>query len=690
MTGDKTTTVYMRPRARLISLIGEELISDEAVALVELVKNSYDADAKNVWIRFEGESTERMNRVVIQDDGHGMDVKTVLEGWLEPGTLLKRKSERSPTGRFYQGAKGIGRFSAARLADELMMETRVKGAPAVIAIFDWGKFDDDSFLDEIKLEYETSNAIDFDHGTRITLEGLRKEWSNVDFTEIHSRLARLTSPFDEVEGFKIHFYAPEFLLSGEVNPPELLLSPIYRLKGNLDSDGKFHGEFLSHGESEIFENKKLPDSDGVPSCGSFEVDLRVWDRDPLDLQLFVDKEFGRNITEIRAILDSFCGVSLYRDGFRVHPYGEKGDDWLNLDHRSRQNPPKHIANNQIVGSIKTSRRMNPSLKDRSTREGLVHNEEYKDFTSWFIRVLNVLELERYDLRPREEKPKERAREVFEQFQLTDTLRFAERNLGKEHALTKQLIKKDKEIRSGVKEVQEMFSRLLMLSGLGHMVDMVIHEFGKPLGKIKYETTIMAKTLEFNLIDTEEQLNLSLGKIDDWVDQLVLLQKRLEPQTPGKRGRATKFNVRTAIEENFILYQALVDKQKVEHKIIMKEQIHAKMSRAAFDQVVTNLLDNALYWVGDKHGHGKGGQVVVSVSPLENGFEVEVCDDGSGVPEGVTEKIFEPYYTRKADGMGLGLHIARLVIEPYGTVVHQGQGALGGACFRAIFERSVGR
>ena len=89
----------MRPRARLIALIGEELISDEPVAVVELVKNSYDADATKVDVRFEGEAPERPTRIVVEDDGCGMSLRTVLRAWLEPATNSKRTTDLSPRGQ---------------------------------------------------------------------------------------------------------------------------------------------------------------------------------------------------------------------------------------------------------------------------------------------------------------------------------------------------------------------------------------------------------------------------------------------------------------------------------------------------------------------------------------------------------------------------------------------------------------
>jgi len=123
----KSGHAKIRPRARIISLIGDELISDESVAVAELVKNAYDADATRVVVRFEGPNPLKPNSLVIADNGTGMTLNTVLEGWFEPGTTAKKRAMRSPSGRLYQGAKGVGRFAAARLASSLRMETRAQG-----------------------------------------------------------------------------------------------------------------------------------------------------------------------------------------------------------------------------------------------------------------------------------------------------------------------------------------------------------------------------------------------------------------------------------------------------------------------------------------------------------------------------------------------------------------------------------
>jgi anti-sigma regulatory factor (Ser/Thr protein kinase) len=318
----RTGTARMRPRARLVGLIGEELISDEPVALVELVKNAYDADATRVEIRFEPDRAE--TAIVVEDNGHGMALNTLLTAWFEPGTVSKRRIDRSPGGRIYQGAKGIGRFASARLAESLYLESRVSGSDTgIMALLEWGSFNEASYLDEIEIAYEVGQVRGLEAGgTRLTLEKLRKNWNAEDFEELHSRLSRLISPFEDVSDFAIELFIPghpEF--SGQIQPPELILTPRYLLRGALDAAGSFTGELQYEGETvHKLRRRKLGGEAASPICGPFEIEIRAWDRDRQGLEPLVQR-LSLGIQEIRRTLDSYSGVSIYRDGFRVYPYG---------------------------------------------------------------------------------------------------------------------------------------------------------------------------------------------------------------------------------------------------------------------------------------------------------------------------------------------------------------------------------
>jgi signal transduction histidine kinase len=686
----------MRPRARLISLLGDELISDERVAVVELVKNSYDADATRVVVQFEGENPLIPDRLVISDDGHGMTLDTVLAGWFEPGTVTKKAAVRSPGGRLLQGAKGVGRFAAARLAESLYLETKTSdGDDGVTVLLEWGRFDDASYLDEIEIAYESGPIPDRNRGTTLSLLGLRKkkEWTHDDFRALHDRLSRLLSPFGEVRDFRIDLNIPAFPdLTGEVEPHRLTQKPRYRLLGQLSSEGTFTGTIEASAKTvKEFENHPLGKKGEAIACGGFGIEIRAWDRDRPGLTPYMI-EFDLGLRDIRAILDTYSGISLYRDGFRVHPYGEPGNDWLQLDSRSRQVPTTRLANNQLIAAVRLSRDSNPNLVDRTTREGLVHNQAYTALTDWTVRILTLLEAERYRLRPREEPEPDETKTLFEVFDLTPVVREADRQLGERHPVAKLVRQSDSEIREGVKRLQEHYSRLLMTAGIGQIVDLVIHEMGAPIGRANREVAHLERRLD-QFLDGEplEETKQTLTAIKGWLEQLVALRNRLDPKTAGRRGRSTTFEVREEIQGNLLLFESLLAKQNIRVAVSApkKDPLVLHMPRAALGQILANLLDNSVYWLTRHHGDGRGGRIDISVKRLAHGFKIVFSDDGPGVDITDRERIFDPYYSTKANGMGLGLYVARQVIERYGKIIYRDDCALPGACFEADFVQNVG-
>jgi signal transduction histidine kinase len=688
----KSGRAKIRPRARLISLIGDELISDEPVALVELVKNSYDADASRVDVIFVGEDPSEPDAIVVTDNGVGMSLDTVLNAWLEPGTILKKRDERSPGGRLYQGAKGIGRFAAARLGSELLMETKQRGDSQLVSVLlEWGRFDDDSYLDDINVEYDVRAAAESRYGTTLRIEGVRTEiWDTEGYQRLHARLSRLISPFDDVEEFEINLEIPTAPnLSGRVQAPQLVLKPRYMLRGRIDEHGTFNGTLAIEGE-ETSISRSLARGEEKPECGPFEVEIRGWDRDREGLDPIAHRE-NMTVTQIRQTLNTYSGVSIYRDGFRVHPYGEAGNDWLNLDLRSRQNPVRNLANNQLIAAIRISRDSNPDLKDRSTREGMIRNSAHAALEDWFKRVLVILEEQRYRVRPRREDAKTQD-QLFENFDLKQSVEAVTKELGAKHPVTQIVQAAAQKVDEGVERVQEVLSRLLTSAGLGHMIDIVIHEIGAPAGKITRELLIVEKVLREKTSKlSDEWVGENLTAIRTWLDQIHALRQRLDPQSGSRRQRSTTFDVIKEVESTLGLHDAIIAKQRIKLEYRHPDEpLKVRMPQAVLSQVVANLVDNASYWLTQKHGKTGGGAIQVGVEPLDEGFVVRVSDDGPGVDEQDRELIFDAYFSQKTNGIGLGLYIARLVTEPYGRIIYVADGPLSGACFEARFEKGVGR
>jgi hypothetical protein len=367
--GERTGRVVFRPRARILRLLGEELISDEIIAVSELVKNAHDADARSCVIRFTS-VTKPEGEIRIEDDGWGMSLDKFLGGWMQPGASDKRSADRhhTPRGRRVLGEKGVGRFAADKLASRLEVRTRKPCMKEIHASFCWDDYDDDSrLLSDVTSNWEerTVGSIAFS-GTVLRMRGLRTRWNERMFRRLCTRLARLLSPFADRDGFQIVIDSDEFPdYAGDLRNDFLDNSP-YQLDASFDGDD---GLQIRVGRKKWKARWPGP---GSLACGPVNVRLYAFDLDTTSLA-----RIGPNV-EVRAWLREWSGVNVYRDGFRVWPYGEPHADWLGLDQRRVNNPVVRLSNNQVINFVEIARDTNPQLLDQTNREGLIHNTAFDD------------------------------------------------------------------------------------------------------------------------------------------------------------------------------------------------------------------------------------------------------------------------------------------------------------------------
>jgi len=360
-TKKERQTLSFRPRARVIRTIGDRLIGGPESAVIELVKNSHDADAKWVRVKFLPPLDNSAGKITVEDDGHGMSLDDIRDKWIEPATTDKTDRKMSPGGRKFLGSKGIGRFAAAKLGKWLELRTTASNESTegplettVIENIDWDLFDEVKYLSDIEFDYETPEP-ECSAGTVLTISGLVDVWSRKKLEILYQEMRRMLSPL-HVSGdsdFAIYLDLSECtpetcgfdgsaIVNGDdpakddelhrVKPFPLLTSCDYEVSGSFSPDGTFDGTMAIHRgdlKSEKIDLKVPLDAKaGDKHCGTVLVHFFIFDRDENAIKIGMKRAGMGTLTtkQARQILDDISGVAIYRDRFRIRPYGDEEND----------------------------------------------------------------------------------------------------------------------------------------------------------------------------------------------------------------------------------------------------------------------------------------------------------------------------------------------------------------------------
>lgn len=712
----------LRPRARILRTFGDELISSEIVAVFELVKNAFDADATGVVVKFSEPLEPGKGMIEVIDNGHGMDLDTVRTAWMEPATLVRRKNTTSKLKkRRVLGEKGIGRFAASRLANYLELISRtINEDKEAYAFFDWSQFDDeDKYLDEIEIEtyervpeeirdggtievllqYLDAKYFDSaDHGTNLRMKSVRTRWGDEEFESLRAELSRLVSPFFNVDRrnandhFQIFLDLPRSVAqyAGLVEPPEIFKRPHYVIRGTISKTGKYSLwiKMPTKPKAEHIRGSFLSESGKIPTCGPFRVELRIWDRDRDSLRVLAEQAES-DINKVRKDLDEGAGISIYRDGFRVLPYGEPRDDWLRLDMRRVQNPTLRLSNNQILGYIRISADTNPELRDQSNREGLIASQAFNDLGDITENILNEVEQRRYKIRPRKVTI-QRDRGLFSKLTFTDAHEYVNKKYPEDRKLVTLMNKSAKDIDNRIQHVREVLSRYSRLITLGELIDNVVHDIGSPLGKIILLTQQVLR-LMYDAVDGNVQRRSIIQKLRtsrDQSDVIKTVVRRIEPFGGRRRGRPAQIILERVIKDAFDVLE--VDISKVKPDLDLPETTTwVTLDPAEIQVVIINLLRNSLYWLMKVPQKDRKIAVVVERVRRDT-VDVVFSDSGPGVDDSIRDFIFDPYFTTKPNGIGIGLTISGEIVSDFydGKLELVTGGPLPGATFRMRFRRRV--
>lgn len=402
---DQNKELSFRISSGLKNLIGRDLISDRYIAVFELVKNSYDAGASKTTISFE-KSDDGMKRIIISDNGCGMTYDDIINKWLFVAYSEKKPQNRQPSfrdkiKRDVAGAKGVGRFSCDRLGNLLTLVTKTEQDKYANRVdVNWNSFelDDTKEFMNIPVQYSTTEALPsgFKRGTTLIIEGLREEWDRSALLRLKRSLKKLVNP-DADEG-EIPFVI-ELIVESELEKDEketrdrdrvngIIYNDIFekldikttRIEANISHDGETISTKLTDRSEYIFEVVERNRQYGELK----DINIVVF---------YLNQSAKKSFTQQMGVTAKEYGsIFIYKNGFRINPYGESGLDFFGIDQRKAQGYNRYLGTREIMGRISIKGENDQFIETTSRAHGFIQTKEVETLTTFFIeKVLKVLE-----------------------------------------------------------------------------------------------------------------------------------------------------------------------------------------------------------------------------------------------------------------------------------------------------------
>ena len=669
---DNEIEATFKPRARLLIQLGDQLIKNESIAIVELVKNSYDADANIVNIYMENVDDSENGIIIIEDDGYGMSTEIVKNVWLEPGSDFKSKKiqnlELSPKyKRLPIGEKGIGRFGVHKLGSTIEMTTKAKNNKEVFVKIDWTDFNNYRYLEDVPIKiYEREVPKIFkgnNTGTNIVISHLRKQWERGIARGVKRSITALVSPFDSIDSFNPKFDILDKpgwfagLLDWEKVKDYSLFHFEVTIEGNkissfkyqftpwetmpkispreVKTDDKIVNTFI---ELENLKGQKVSLSNH--SIGEIKFEGYIFELDAFLLRMGVSDKSG-----FKTYLRENGGVRVFREGLRVYDYGEPENDWLDLNLRRVNQPTKKISNNIILGAIHLERQQSSDLIEKTNREGFVENDAYLAFKDSILHTIELVETLRYIDKARLKSiygPTPKSAPVMHLLgKVQEYVNKKVKDPEVKTELTKYLVK----IEGDYKRVT---NNLLKAAGAGLSMSVVIHEIEKIIAEVA--KVIQAENSSDRLMNLVKHLS---SLIDGYSEIISESSKSFE-------------NIKLIINQALFNTEYRLEAHNIE---VVKEfenyngSNKLKTARNLLVSSLMNLFDNSIFWLEKAYNGNQNlnKKIFIDLSEDEKHIFLVISDNGTGflIP---TDDIIEPFVSAKPGGIGLGLHIASEIME----------------------------
>lgn len=808
---------------RTARLIGRENVSSQHGALIELLKNSYDADSTQVFLildikydkvpdeidkesfqkikeeieyveifyKFENESyifdktkikekpTEydflelyfkSKNSLYLIDNGEGMPLNVITNSWMTIGTDNKERDHITKKfNRIKTGAKGIGRFALDRLGNNCevitysQVNTKINGYKWWVS---WEDFEEKgavigevyAYYEEIKninnyYNYLTkelpnynnielnkiTNSKHFFTGTCIKISDLRDFWTEKQLNILKDNIETLLPPIEEKNEFKVFLFNSFVNKDAQIGEIQATVCDDYdyKLKLNFDIDNglikytihqsevdinkakKEFNEFIDKKKENYFLSKEISDQININESNRYRtIDLKKLEKIGnfsftfyylkrrntfSDETKFKLKEINGN--KRSEWLDQFGGVRIYRDKFRVRPYGEKNQpafDWLGFGERVASDPTGvgstkntwKVRPNQIFGAVDISRVNNSDLFDKSGREGIIENESFEILKNILISFVEILEFHRQrvirELFELNKKKNPEKSTVDEASEIIKNFKKKSKDSKEKNKKSNESFNEDYEkVTLGFEQLQEEKEELKLenqilrgLASTGLTLAVFTHDLKN------YRFTINSKILSLRKAISKLIPEEQLGEIKDYVNPYILLNDlestgkslnnwfefTLETLKRDKR-KLRSVNLYEEFKRLFVMWQPTLLKKSINLKIPMSSQkFMKKMFTIDFDSIFNNLIINSIYEFENRKDNKKDRNIVIKLIGYDKNKKLIITyeDSGPGLSREIKDPddIFKNNFTTKSDGMGqktgtgLGMWILKNTINDY--------------------------
>ena len=737
----------------LKDIIGKELITQAHTAIFELVKNSYDANATRVDIIFQNIESLDNSKIIIVDDGDGMSGADVVNKWLFVGYSEKKDSgggkinfrdRAAGKSRLAAGSKGIGRFSADRLGRNLVLYTKTSQNTTVYRVsMDWGEFEgnQEKEFHDVAVEYGETEEFPntctrrLTHGTVMEIFPLADEWDKKQLLKLRKYLQRLVNPvqISGGDGFEIHIVADEFLesdrslpdgreyerINGQVNNIVLEKMEIKTTMITCNiTESKIITRIVDKGRF-VFETEEA----NTHQMYLHDININVF---------YLNRDAKNTFTRIMGMHPvEFGSIFLYKNGFRVHPYGEESDDWLNLERRKGQGHSRYLSTRELIGRVEINQKQTGFKEVSSRHGGVVETEEYLQLLE-FMKTRVIRWLERYVVEGLDwDRPEDKAK-------LTDE-EITEQSLGVLAKFTNQVKDPDKRVtlnhdiidildEKRVRDLPEVMKNLRTLTSaiksdadrtdikrdLGRLeVIAKAHRAGQTaaMKELKAKETEIMFLKESQPADAKQAedyghwIGISTDKIQrdlkkliyairegQSLESLMVIVESIsrENQRVGMVssiiGKAS-FNIRSKEKNGDVIEYVVQYINNVAAKQEARINFACINKDIAFDTKfiplgVSMILDNLI----SNSRKSNARNITIKFSVNGHTLRILFSDDGGGIPDENKDIIFRRGFTTTI-GSGIGLnHVRTMAREMGGDVKFLGNDLSGlckGACFEVV-------